>query len=129
MALHAKDQVDAATAERIDRGYRPAKKTRWRPADEFALPPETLRRPATDPDPGMRVLGPRDPDLPAELAIRLAPDPDASARRAVAGHRSLPTHVLVTLLADTSESVAQAAAGNPNLPLQHMHRLLAPANL
>ncbi|MFF9222091.1 hypothetical protein [Streptomyces viridosporus] len=35
MALHARDRIDAATAERIDRAYRPEKKTRWRPADDL----------------------------------------------------------------------------------------------
>lgn len=35
MALHARDQTDPDTAERIDRTYRPAKRVRWRPADEF----------------------------------------------------------------------------------------------
>ncbi|MFI6007102.1 hypothetical protein ACIA98_43495 [Streptomyces sp. NPDC051366] len=71
MALHARDQIDPDTAERIDRTYRPAKRVRWRPADEFPLPADVLRRLATGPDPRMRQLAPRDPDLPVESARRL----------------------------------------------------------
>lgn len=129
MALHARERVDAATAERIDRSYRPAKKTRWRPADDFPLPADVLRRLATDRDPRMRQLAPRDLDLPVALVRRLAGDPDQMVRRAVATHPRLPTHDLTQLLADSSESVATAAAGNPDLPLRHMHHILALAGL
>ncbi|MEW2622951.1 hypothetical protein [Streptomyces sp. NPDC048106] len=129
MALHARDRIDPATAERIDRGYRPEKKTRWRPVDDFLLPADVLRRLATDPDPRMRQLAPRDPDLPVELVHRLAADPDHAVRRAIARHPRLLTRELTQLLADPSEPVAAAAAGNPNLPPEHMHRLLALAGL
>ncbi|HSA52756.1 MAG TPA: hypothetical protein VLH10_21940 [Yinghuangia sp.] len=129
MALHARDRIDPATAERIDRGYRPFKGSRWRPADDFPLPPQVLRRLATDPDPKMRLLAPRDPDLPAELAGCLATDPNPDVRRAVASHPRLPTHHLAALLADPTDWVATAAASNPNLPLDHMHRLLTLADL
>ena len=124
MALHARDQVDAATAERIDRGYRSAKKTNWRPADDLPFPPEVLRRLADDPEPRMRALAPRDPDLPIEVANRPAADPEAEVRRAIAGHPSLAVRELVALLADVSESVAQTAAANPNLPREVMQRLV-----
>lgn len=129
MALHARDRIDPATAERIDRGYRPAKKTRWRPADGFPLPVDALRRLAADPDPRMRELAPRDPDLPVELVRRLAADLDPAVRRAIATHPRLPARDLTRLLADASEPVATAAAGNPALPPEHMHRLLALAGL
>ncbi|MFE7127712.1 hypothetical protein [Streptomyces sp. NPDC057617] len=129
MALHARDRIDPATAERIDRSYRPAKRTRWRPADDLPLPADVLRRLATDPDPRMRQLAPRDLDLPVELVRHLAADPDQTVRRAIAPHPRLPTRELTQLLADPSESVAIAAAGNPNLPPEHMHRLLALAHL
>ncbi|MFD8817843.1 hypothetical protein ACFV23_41755 [Streptomyces sp. NPDC059627] len=129
MALHARDRIDPATAERIDRSYRPGKKTRWRPADEFPLPADVLRRLATDDDPRMRQLAPRDPDLPVELVRRLAGDPDQRVRRAIATHPRLPTGDLTQLLADSSESVAAAAAGHPGLPPRHMHRILALAGL
>ncbi|MFI2364048.1 hypothetical protein [Promicromonospora sp. NPDC019610] len=128
-AQHGRHRVDPVTAERIDRSYRPEKKTRWRPADDFPLPTHVLRRLATDPEPRMRQLAPRDPDLPVELVRRLAADPDPTVRGAIATHPQLPTHDLVQLLADPSESVASAAAGNPNLPPAHMHRLLAQAGL
>ncbi|GAA3499150.1 hypothetical protein GCM10019016_103080 [Streptomyces prasinosporus] len=129
MALHARSRIDPATAERVDRGYRPEKKTRWRPADDLPLPADVLRRLATDPDPRMRRLAPRDPDLPVELARRLATDPDHTVRRTIAAHPRLPVRDLAQLLADPSEPVATAAAGNPSLPPAHMHRLLALAGL
>ncbi|MFJ9680351.1 hypothetical protein ACIRP2_20160 [Streptomyces sp. NPDC101194] len=129
MALHARDRIDPATAERIDRSHRPDKTTRWRPADDLPLPVDTLRRLATDPDPRMRRLAPRDLDLPMELVRRLAADPDHTVRRAIAPHPRLPAHDLTRLLADPSESVATAAAGSPNLSPEHIHRLLALASL
>ncbi|MFB7553808.1 hypothetical protein [Streptomyces sp. NPDC056154] len=129
MALSTRDQIDPATAERIDRSYRPDKMTHWRPADDLPLPVDTLRRLATDPDPRMRQLAPRDLGLPMELVRHLATDPDHTVRRAIATHPKLPTHDLTRLLADPSESVATAAAGNPNLPPAHIHRLLALASL
>ncbi|MFC8424115.1 hypothetical protein ACFUN7_25090 [Streptomyces sp. NPDC057236] len=129
MALHARDRIDAATAERIDRTYRPVKKTRWRPADDFPLPTDVLRRLATDPDPRMRQLAPRDPDLPVELVRRLAADPDPTVRHTVATHPRLPVRELTQLLADPSEWVAAAAAGNPDLPPEHMRQLLTLAGL
>ncbi|MFF6815237.1 hypothetical protein ACFZAG_35935 [Streptomyces sp. NPDC012403] len=129
MARHARDRIDAATAERIDRTHRPAKKTRWRPADDFPLPADVLRRLAGDPDPRMRELAPRDPDLPVELIRRLAADPDPTVRQAAATHTRLPVRELTQLLADPSERVATAAAGNSGLPPEHMHRLLTLAGL
>ncbi|MFC9269083.1 hypothetical protein ACFTXJ_15095 [Streptomyces zhihengii] len=129
MALHARDQIDPDTAERIDRTYRPDKKVRWRPADDFPLPADVLRRLATDPDPRMRQLAPRDPDLPMELARRLAADPDHMVRRTMASHPRLPAADLTRLLADPSEGVAATAAANPNLPTTWMHQLLALAGL
>ncbi|MFD5420952.1 hypothetical protein ACFWJT_23375 [Streptomyces sp. NPDC127069] len=129
MALHARDQIDPDTAERIDRTHRPDKRVRWRPADDFPLPTDVLRRLATDPDPRMRQLAPRDPDLPVELARRLAADPDHMVRRTIATHPRLPTEDLTRLLADPSESVAATAAANPNLPTTGMHQLLALAGL
>ncbi|MEU4793611.1 hypothetical protein AB0F95_28285 [Micromonospora tulbaghiae] len=60
----------------------PDQKTRWRPADVFTFPPQTLRRFATD--------------------------PDSTVRHAVAGHPNLPVHVRRVLLADSSEWVEQA---------------------
>ncbi|MFH8902680.1 hypothetical protein ACH4HG_40855 [Streptomyces coeruleorubidus] len=129
MALHARDRTDAATAERIDRSYRPEKRTRWRPADDLPLPAGVLRRLATDPDPRMRQLAPRDLGLPVEIVRGLAADPDDTVRQAIATHPRLPTRDLTRLLADPSESVAFAAAGNPDLPPAHTHRLLALAGL
>ncbi|MFF3014840.1 hypothetical protein [Streptomyces sp. NPDC057939] len=128
-ALHARDRIDADTAERIDRAHRPTKGSRWRPADTLPLPTDVLRRLATDPDPRMRQLAPRDPELPMELACRLAADPDATVRRTIAAHPVLPADVLTRLLADPSEYVAAAAAANPNLPTSAMHRLLTLAGV
>jgi hypothetical protein len=129
MATHAPHLVDPATAERIDREFRPDKKTSWRPADAFTFPPQTLRRFATDPDPRMRCLAHRDPDLPVELAERLATDPDSTVRHSVAGHPNLSIHVRRALLADPSESVAHAAAAAPTLPVAEMDQLLTLAGV
>lgn len=129
MAQHARDRIDPATAERIDRDYRPDKRSDWRPADDFPLPPEALRRLAADPEPRMRELAPRDPDLPEDLLRRLAADPHEAVRAVTATHGRLPADVLVGLLDDTSAWVAKTAAGNPNLPVAQMDRLLALAGL
>ncbi|MFF2523523.1 hypothetical protein [Streptomyces liangshanensis] len=131
MALHAREHVDPDTAERIDRTYRPFKRVRWRPADDFPLPVEVLRRLATDCDPRMRQLATRDPDLPVGSVRSLAadPDPDAAVRRAAAAHPRLPAADVTRLLADPSEFVAAAAAANPNLPTTAMHHILALADL
>ncbi|MFF1275820.1 hypothetical protein ACFVZC_20830 [Streptomyces marokkonensis] len=129
MALHARDRIDPATAERIDRTYRPEKKTRWRPADDFPLPADVLRRLATDPDPRMRQLAPRDPALPVELVRSLAADSDPTVRHAIVAHPRLPVGELVRLLTDPSEQVAAAAAAHPGLPTEHMDRILTCAGL
>ncbi|OKI49130.1 HEAT repeat domain-containing protein [Micromonospora sp. CB01531] len=129
MAKHAPHLVDLTTAERIDREFRPDKKTRWRPADLFTFPPQALRRLATDPDPRMRCLAPRDPDLPVEMAERLATDPDSTVRHAAAGHPNLPVHARRALLADPSEWVAHAAAAAATLPVAEMDRLLTLAGV
>ncbi|WP_045744977.1 hypothetical protein [Actinoplanes rectilineatus] len=119
--------VDPVTAERIDREFRPVKRTRWRPADDLPLPVSVLRRLADDPDPRMRRLAPRDPDLPVALAERLAADPDPSVRSTIAGHPRLPVRTLVRLLDDPEPSVAAAAARAPSLPRTAMERLITPA--
>ncbi|KOX21793.1 hypothetical protein ADK67_26030 [Saccharothrix sp. NRRL B-16348] len=129
MVRHAPHLVDLATAERVARQFRPDRPTAWHPADDFTFPPDVLRRFAVDPDPGMRRLAPRDPELPAALAQKLATDPDHSVRHAVANHRNLPTPALIGLLSDENESVAHAAAGSPYLPTEQMERLLALADL
>ncbi|MEV4847465.1 hypothetical protein AB0K20_30160 [Micromonospora matsumotoense] len=129
MATHATHLVDPVTAERIDRDFRPDKKTTWRPADVLTLPPQTLRRLATDPNPRMRCLAPRDVDLPVELAERLATDPESRVRRAVAGHPKLPVHTRRALLADPDAWVAHATAAAPTLPVAEMDRLLTLADV
>ncbi|MEU8265226.1 hypothetical protein AB0C02_32040 [Micromonospora sp. NPDC048999] len=129
MAAHAPHLVDPTMAERIDREFRPDKETRWRPADLFTFPPQILRRLATDPDPRMRCLAPRDPDLPVEMAESLSIDPDSAVRRTIAGYPHLPVHVRRALLADPNEWVAQTAAAAATLPVAEMDRLLALAGV
>jgi hypothetical protein len=129
MARHAPHLVDVATAERIDREFRPAKRKRWRPADDFTFPAHVLRRFAVDPDPWMRCLGPRDPDLPPVLAEQLARDIDGTVRRVVATHPNLPVAALTALLADPIGGVARAAATSPTLPVAEMDRVLQLAGL
>ncbi len=115
MVRTAPHLVDLAAAEWIDREFRPVKRTRWRPAEDFDFPAETLRRFAGDPDPWMRSLAPRDLDLPGELAD----DTDGTVRVAVAGHRNLPVPTLVRLLEDEQEPVVSGY-----LPVGQMERLL-----
>ncbi|WP_194912815.1 hypothetical protein [Catenulispora rubra] len=131
MAETAPHLVDPATAESIERRYRPRDKFTlwWDDAEVLTFPPEVLRRFATDPESRLRSFAPRDPDLPSELAEQLACDPADRVRRAVAGHRNLPLPALLQLLADSSESVAEAAGASPSLPVEHMERLLALAGL
>ncbi|MFD4636728.1 hypothetical protein ACFWN2_05395 [Lentzea sp. NPDC058436] len=131
MAEHAPHLVDAATAERMDREFNPADTNfaPWRPADVLRFPAQVLRRFATDPDPRMRCLAPRDPDLPGGIAAALAADPAAEVRHAVAGHHNLPEHALVALLDDPDERTVHAAAGSLWLPVREMERLLRLAEL
>lgn len=121
--------LDPAVAERLERTHVHERKRPGRPADHITFPPAMLRRFAGDPEPGMRVLAPRDPGLPAELAARLAADPDPSVRIAVAGHRSLPLPALFALLADQDEEIAIAAARSPRLPVDAMEELLTRVRL
>ncbi|MDG6108613.1 hypothetical protein [Dactylosporangium aurantiacum] len=120
--------ADVATAARIDREFRPVKHSRWRPADCYPFPPDALRRFAADPDPRMRQLAVRDPDLPVALAERLAADPDPSVRKAVADHPRLPVGTLRAMLRDPVPWVAGAAAAVPALPVGDLERLLHAAS-
>ncbi|WP_328399261.1 hypothetical protein OHS70_20600 [Streptomyces sp. NBC_00390] len=129
MAAHA-PALSPEAAERVERRHQRSK-VRGRPADHTTFPPETLRRFATDADPRIRALAPRDPDLPAALAARLAADDDHLVRREVAPHPNLPVAALRALLADgdEEESVVTAAASSPALPVEAMEELLAQAGL
>ncbi|MFI6523745.1 hypothetical protein [Streptomyces uncialis] len=132
MAHTAPHLVDLATAESIERRYRPRrdKFTFWWDTKEvLTFPPTSLRRFATDPEPRLRSFAPRDPDLPPELAEKLAADPEDRVRCAVAPHRNLPLQALLRLLADSSERVAEAAGASPFLPGEHMEWLLNRAGL
>ncbi|WP_031072805.1 hypothetical protein [Streptomyces sp. NRRL WC-3742] len=132
MAHIAPHLVDLATAESIERRYRPRQDKFtfwWDEAGVLTFPPATLRRFATDPEPRLRSFAPRDPNLPLELAEKLAADPEDRVRRAVAPHRNLPLPSLLRLLSDSSERVAEAAGASPFLPGEHMERLLNRAGL
>lgn len=131
MAKTSPHLVDPATAERIERRYRPGDKFTmwWDDARVLSFPPEMLRRFVTDSAPRMRSLAPLDPGLPPGLAAQLAIDPESRVRRAIAAHPNLPLRDLVRLLADEAEWVAHAAAGSPNLSPDQMDRLLALAGL
>lgn len=92
-------------------------------------PAGPLARLAEDPDPRIRELAPRDPELPDGLLEELATDPEARVRRAVAGHPRLPLTYLLALLADDDARTAEAAGGNPSLPVSEMARIIAAAGL
>ncbi|MFF3322968.1 hypothetical protein [Streptomyces sp. NPDC002889] len=130
MAAHT-PALSPEAAERVERRHRRNPELRGRPTDHFTFPAEALRRFATDPDPRMRALAPRDPDLPPALAARLSADEDVQVRLAVAAHPKLPVTALLALVADTDEeeSVIRAAAGSPALPVTAMEELLAEREL
>ncbi|MFD5417749.1 hypothetical protein ACFWJT_06940 [Streptomyces sp. NPDC127069] len=124
LALAGLAEVDLTVAEELDRRQGRMVKHGGRPADCVTFPPETLRRFADDPDPWMRVLALRDPDLPAEMLERLAADREESVRCATAGHPRVPVDALVRLLGDTDEEVVETAAASPVLPVEVMRALL-----
>ncbi|MFD9035294.1 hypothetical protein ACFVZW_29780 [Streptomyces sp. NPDC059567] len=123
MAVRTPD-LDPVVAERLERRHKDSRKAPTRPADRVTFPPETLRRFATDPNPWIRLLALRDPDLPPELATRLADDAEGRVRRATAGHPKVPVAALLELLADDDGWVAKAAAGHPALPITTMEALI-----
>ncbi|MCX4721789.1 hypothetical protein OG818_39485 [Streptomyces virginiae] len=121
--------LDPDTAERLERAHEENRKWPGSPADNAVFPPETMRRFATDPDPRMRALALRDPELPAEFVERLARDDEARVRREAAAHPNLPAPSLLLLLGDTDLRTARAAAGSPHLPHEAMEAILAVAEL
>ena len=123
--------VDPATADRVERRYRPDDKFTiwWDDARVLSFPPEMLRRFATEPKPRMRSLAPRTPDLPSDLAAQLTAGPEARVRRAISAHPDLSFAAPIQLLADEAEWVAHAAARSANLPREQRERLLALAAL
>ncbi|WP_328301359.1 AAA family ATPase [Streptomyces sp. NBC_00435] len=123
IALERTPDADLSTAEDIERRH-VRSKSGDRPADHFAFPSGTLRRFAADPEPHMRVLALRDPELPAELLGRLAADEDRTVRRAVAEDSRTAPDTLLRLLGDGSPSVAGAAAASPRLPVEAMRAAL-----
>jgi hypothetical protein len=129
MAAFAPD-LSPEAAERVERRHQRTE-VHGRPADHTTFPPETLRRFADDPDPRIRALAPRDPDLPSALAARLAADDDHLVRLEVARHPNLPVAALRALLTDEDEeeSVVTAAASSPALPVEAMEELLTRARL
>ncbi|MFJ8210893.1 hypothetical protein [Streptomyces sp. NPDC096033] len=124
LALAGLAEVDLAVAEELDRRQGRMVKHGGRPADCVTFPPETLRRFAGDPDPWMRVLALRDPDLPDEMLERLAADQEESVRCATAEHPRVPVDALVRLLGDTDGEVVETAAASPLLPVEVMRAVL-----
>ncbi|MGW6874440.1 hypothetical protein ACWGHA_19085 [Streptomyces xanthophaeus] len=125
LALSGTVDPDPAVAEDLERRHERGK-SGGRPADFVRFPPATLRRFGSDPDPHLRVLALRDPDLPAALAERLAADANAHVRRAVAasGHPRLPAAALLALLGDAEDRVAESAASSALLPQGAMRTVL-----
>ncbi|WP_329403373.1 hypothetical protein OG523_03445 [Streptomyces virginiae] len=121
--------TDAPEEVRRERAHEENRKWPGSPADNAVFPPETMRRFATDPDPRMRALALRDPELPAELVERLAQDDEARVRREAAAHPNLPAPAGLLLLGDADMRTAQAVAGSPHLPREAMEAILAVAEL
>jgi hypothetical protein len=67
-----------------------------------------------DPDPYVRRLAARDPDLDPAVADRLTGDPEKVVRQAMAASPVLPTDRIVALLDDPD--LGESAASNPALP-------------
>ncbi|WP_418957669.1 hypothetical protein [Streptomyces tritici] len=120
-----RDTLDPAAVERVERAHKDTRKPADRPSDRYAYPVAYLRRFATDPDPRMRALAPRDPELPVPHLEELATDPDARVRTAVADHPRLPLAYLLALVSDGNPGVAEAAGRNPGLPVGSMARIIA----
>ncbi|MEV7557801.1 hypothetical protein [Streptomyces sp. NPDC089795] len=128
MAL-AVSVLDPDTAERLERLHEENRKWPGRPADNAVFAPVTLRRFATDPDPRMRALALRDPELPVGLVERLARDEEPRVRREAAAHPNLPVPALLLLLGDTDVRTAEATARSPRLPHDVMEAILAVADV
>ncbi|MEV6107414.1 hypothetical protein AB0M28_22300 [Streptomyces sp. NPDC051940] len=120
---------DPDVVERVERRHPARSKVRGRPADDFDFPGAYLRRFATDPDPRIRTLAPRDPGLPTPLADRLAADPDPRVRRAVAAHPRLSRQARHALLGDDDARVAEAAGADPALSGAEIEHLLSHTGL
>lgn len=122
---HHGADLDPSAVERVERAHKDTRKPADRPSDRYTYPPAYLRRFATDPDPRIRELAPRDQDLPAALAEELATDPEARVLRAVADHPRVPVPALLALLSDDDPQTAEAAGRNRSLPVSEMERIIA----
>lgn len=86
MAEHAPHLVDLATAERVDREFRPANKTLRRPADDVGFPP------------AMRAAIAQHRTLSAEALVGLLSDGSAWVAQAAGGSPHLPVSRMARLL-------------------------------
>ncbi|MFG2719418.1 hypothetical protein ACGFW5_14150 [Streptomyces sp. NPDC048416] len=84
------------------------------------FPTYGLARYANHPDPAVRALAARDPELDARASDRLTRDADTEVREAGARHPNLPLSRLMELLDD--KELAHAAAANPALPVAMMRQ-------
>lgn len=78
-------------------------------AHNKTVPPEVLRRLATDPDAGVRSMVAMRRSCPQDVLRQLAADHDESVRARVAWNPKVATDVLRDLANDTSEIVADVA--------------------
>ncbi|WP_369776409.1 hypothetical protein [Streptomyces sp. R33] len=97
--------------------------------DHPNFPRQALRGFMDEPDPRVRVLALKDPELPVADLRQLAACADSFLRAGTARHPNITTELLELLLADPEPKVADDAAANPALPRAQMDRILARAGL
>jgi hypothetical protein len=127
MALKVPD-LTGDVIEQLERRHIPSVRRSGSPADHPNFPPQALRRFAADPDPRLRELACRDPDLPSIMVAELAIDPQPQVRRAAAAHPNVPPERIALLLADEDVHIVEAAAFSTAMPLPWMYGLLAQTN-
>jgi hypothetical protein len=108
---------DVARLAPAPSSWRSSTKTDWRrsPVTRISHFPTTgLAGLVDDPDPYVRRLAARDPDLDPAVADRLTGDPEKLVRQAMAASPVLPTDRVIALLDDPD--LGESAASNPALP-------------
>lgn len=93
--------------------------------DHSNFPRHTLRTFADEPDPRVRYVALREPELPVAALRRLAAAPEPFLRRGVAGHPQVSDALLDQFLSDPTPDVADAAAANPVLRCTRMYGILS----
>ncbi|MEU9181818.1 hypothetical protein AB0C90_34290 [Streptomyces sp. NPDC048550] len=97
--------------------------------DHPNFPRQALRGFVDEPDPRVRVLALKDPELPVAELRQLVACEESFLRAGTARHPNITTELLTLLLTDPEPRVVDDAAANPGLPRTQMDRILARAGL